>query len=458
MVFCRSKPARSNVRVDFHLPFRSRTSWKNSEILVGDKCETIFLVTVRVNEAFTSDIIMELPRGRHLEIVEVGRMPRRAKVRFRQDGLLMTGWISVKTRLNEALIAKRAGAAYTDFWVGGHLEVLSPATMRRDEALSSDVVAELSPGTMVMFKEIGQTTSRRAKIGTDNGEGWISLWTKQGEPLFCEVDVKVLTAIIVQKEAKLHANVVDAGGASLKECGFAKNAKISDLEKEVLGDLKPKWPGVSFFSDDCTPVLQSPLKQHGRLTMKQSLRPVFRNTARPSRRWKLLTGLTVFPCRRLRTAMGELHEPKLNCSDTREEAALIYAAAFKHRPAMDDLLCEHEVNVDAVDDTEKTALHHVSKLPKSGDSAPHATDDVQARIVKALVNRQAHVDARDHNGCTALMFAAAHGNEPVAKLLLEAGANLNARDHEGHTPASYATNFGHGSFADSLKQISAGFR
>merc|ERR1712226_358588 len=60
-----------------------------------------------------------------------------------------------------------------------------------------------------------------------------------------------------------------------------------------------------------------------------------------------------------------------------------------------------------------------------------------------LVEKKADGKARDHNGCTALMFAVANGDAVTMKALLDAGANPEVSDYEGHKPMDYAEQFGH---------------
>lgn len=80
--------------------------------------------------------------------------------------------------------------------------------------------------------------------------------------------------------------------------------------------------------------------------------------------------------------------------------------------------------------------------------------EIQAEIVQTLLTHGAYVEARDHNGCTALMFAAAAGNEHATSVLLP-HANVNCKDYEGHTPLEYTKNFGYPLVADLLRNAGA---
>merc|ERR1711957_1020159 len=147
--------------------------------------------------------------------------------------------------------------------------------------------------------------------------------------------------------------------------------------------------------------------------------------------------------------------PNLNAADIRGKTALIYASAFGNKDIVEYLTQAHakEIDVQMTDDTQKTALHHASKRARARRDSGY--NDVQAEIVSLLLEAGAFMEARDHNGCTALMFAVANGDTSVVKRLLTNAANPNTRDFEGHTPLDYAKNFGHQIMGDLLKNAGA---
>jgi len=102
------------------------------------------------------------------------------------------------------------------------------------------------------------------------------------------------------------------------------------------------------------------------------------------------------------------------------------------------LLAQSDVDVNAIDDTQKSALHHASKRGRTSLEETRQSD-----IIRCLVRGGSYIEARDHNGCTALMFAVANGDDISARILLEANANVNLKDYEGHSPLDYAVNFNH---------------
>ena len=58
--------------------------------------------------------------------------------------------------------------------------------------------------------------------------------------------------------------------------------------------------------------------------------------------------------------------------------------------------------------------------------------------VRHLLGQGADPDARDDDGCPALMIATADGDRDLARALLEAGANPNLRDTDGWTALDVA--------------------
>lgn len=102
-------------------------------------------------------------------------------------------------------------------------------------------------------------------------------------------------------------------------------------------------------------------------------------------------------------------------------------------------LLKKKVDVNAVDHSVKSALHHVSKRVRQRRGAEFDAD--QTDIVKLLLQARAQLEARDGNGCTPLMFAVANGDEAVARYLLESKANVLISDSEGHTSLDYAQDF-----------------
>lgn len=367
------------------------SSWVEDTFLEeGDSCETISAATVRVEESLESDILGELPVGASLVILEVGE-GRRAKMSSRS----FTGWISVRTKTNEPLVAKRRkdlALALEDFVPNCQIQVKSIVSVRATEELNSQVLADLRPGHTVNIVETSESNKRRAKVYSDTVEGWISLATRQGELLV----VKALSLETTSNRSSTASMVLPFQGSSSKIKNLLEAARAGDVH---------------------------------------AIRRVVEGSGLMSR-------------------IGVSNRPSLNVSDVRGKTALIYAAAFGNRDVVKYLLeLSSEVDVNYVDDTKKSALHHASKRARRIEGA--AADMSQADIVRMLIEAGSLIEARDHNGCTALMFAVANGEHGVAKALVEASANVNVRDFEGHTPLDYASNLGHPELANFLRSEGA---
>ena len=69
--------------------------------------------------------------------------------------------------------------------------------------------------------------------------------------------------------------------------------------------------------------------------------------------------------------------------------------------------------------------------------------ETPARLARLLASFGAHVDARDHDGSTALHAAAQHGHSAAATMLLAHGADASVRTRCGDTPLHYAARGGH---------------
>lgn len=146
----------------------------------------------------------------------------------------------------------------------------------------------------------------------------------------------------------------------------------------------------------------------------------------------------------LRKLIATGHIP-INCSDIHHKTAMMYAASFGKNEAVEFLLSQEGIDVAALDDTQKSALHHAAR-PKRKTRGSSVVEEVppprSGEIVNMLVKAGAAIEARDHNGCTALLFAVGTGDSEVVRCLLEHGSSVNVRDYEGQTPAMYARNSG----------------
>mmetsp|Transcript_36680 Transcript_36680/g.84390 ORF Transcript_36680/g.84390 Transcript_36680/m.84390 type:complete len:1127 (-) Transcript_36680:98-3478(-) len=363
-------------------------------VVIGDPYETISPVTVRAECSMESEILhSELPMGIPIEVLEVSQiMPRRIKI---QAGSLC-GWISYKTLQDEPLIKKRRKEDATVLSniqpSAEHTEVKSMVTVRRGEDLCSEIVKELKPGSLIEILEKGQLNSRRAKIKV--------------------VDTAEVGWISVQtRQGEALVGPVSVDIKSKSQGGLLNKMSTSKV-KELLEAAR---------AGDAATVQRISSGSSGIMS-------------------KFST------------------KPSLNCTDVRGKSPLIYAAAFGHKSVVMHLLGVEDTEVNLVDDTLKSALHHACKKARSKRSENDvgaSADADQAEIVTQLVNRNATLEGRDHNGVTPLMFAVANGDLAMTEVLLRSNANPNVRDYEGHMPLDYANNFNRIDVAALLKQSGA---
>jgi hypothetical protein len=119
--------------------------------------------------------------------------------------------------------------------------------------------------------------------------------------------------------------------------------------------------------------------------------------------------------------------------------ALMMAAFKRNKPAAEALLARGA----AVNRPGWTALHYAAA---SGDED----------IARLLINRKAKLDAvspKESGAYTPLMMAAREGQAGVARLLLEQGANARLLNTEGLSAAQIAERAGHGDIAAAIAGI-----
>ena len=92
-----------------------------------------------------------------------------------------------------------------------------------------------------------------------------------------------------------------------------------------------------------------------------------------------------------------------------------------------------------------------------GDVVPlvSAAGDSCVEVVQMLLDRGARVDAKDHDGRTALIKASQAGHLEMVRLLLQHGADINIRDGNGRTGWTFAAMSGRLDIAELFKQARA---
>ena len=71
------------------------------------------------------------------------------------------------------------------------------------------------------------------------------------------------------------------------------------------------------------------------------------------------------------------------------------------------------------------------------------------RVLQCLLDSGAQMDLQDHQGFSAMMFAALYNQAFAASLLLDAGARQDLRDNGGRTALHWATEAGN----DTIEQL-----
>eukprot|EP00913_Durusdinium_trenchii_P011232 g10548.t1 len=382
------------------------------ELTQGSSCVTLAVVTVRQEDSLSSQILGHFNVGSQLKVLQLSNAKPGELLRAEVKSASMQGWITVRNTGGQALVGMEANKVsrstrLEDVMKGSQLETLRLMTLRAGEALSSECVGQLPPHTRITVLEVlaePQGALRRAKISTLESsqpkegrmEGWASLCDSKGNVLgrrMCgwRMDGWTIghpTRVTVEHQVK---ETVDEGGSKKQAnlaIGLLQSARSGEFQK-----FKEIAEAVAREGDE-TPIS-------------------------PSRR----------------------RDSPLDCCDVRGRTPLIYAAAFGSVNIVEFLLSKDEVYVNALDDTQKTALHHAAR---------HS----QADILRLLLNGGAMTEARDHNGCTALMFAAGTGNMAGLQVLLEKQANPGAEDYQGNSALSYAKDLNHQEIVEKL--IAAG--
>jgi ankyrin repeat protein len=148
----------------------------------------------------------------------------------------------------------------------------------------------------------------------------------------------------------------------------------------------------------------------------------------------------------------------INVVDKIGGSAALTLAAWQGRDHLVELLLEQGADPDRRERNGRTAFHIAAErgyqdcvilLVEGGadiDAVIHGWTPMllacqlpsHSYIPTYLVNKGAKVRVANHNGRTALHWAAQHGRRGFASLLLGKGADVDARDQWGKTPRQYA--------------------
>ncbi len=95
------------------------------------------------------------------------------------------------------------------------------------------------------------------------------------------------------------------------------------------------------------------------------------------------------------------------------------------------LLLNHDVDVNAINNVGATALHYIA-LNTESNTNEHS-------IVELLLSNGADVDIKDGNGDTPLTIASFRGKSDLAKLLIDAGADVSEKNNRDFTALMLAS-------------------
>lgn len=132
--------------------------------------------------------------------------------------------------------------------------------------------------------------------------------------------------------------------------------------------------------------------------------------------------------------------------------ALHLACANCNTPLI-QLILENGADIEATDNDGETALH---KVPCASDGlgihmfsrdgsrkAERISSFGPEAAAQLLLEKGADINAKNHNGKTALHLSAKYDEDLVMKLLLQNGIDLNSTDHSGNTALHIASSAGH---------------
>lgn len=373
-----------------------------------------------------------------------------------------------------------------DVCVHDQCEALSELIVRLEENLESEQLTILPPGTAMVVLEKGEWRCIKMRVmpGIEdsplaNVEGWINSRTSSNWPLItrCSDDAlfasadfdvggrhEVKSTVAVREMERLDSRLVDELVAGtivrIRELGATNRRRV----KVITQTSVEGW--ISCVTRTGEPLLGkigsgSPVRSRegGRDEGGKALQ-VRSEFFRAAQEGDIFAIRNLFERKGMFSKVTVNRSMDLNEADLRGKTLLCYAAAFGHKDIVEYLL-NRRANVAAVDDTQKSALHHAARrgsVPEDLQLAASSSDfspivvDVYAEIVSILLSFGADIDGHDHHGCSPLMFAVANNRICVTRGLLQAQADVNVKDHEGHRPLDYAMHFGHSELENLLRQ------
>ena len=134
------------------------------------------------------------------------------------------------------------------------------------------------------------------------------------------------------------------------------------------------------------------------------------------------------------------NDPRLAHAWSGDGFTALHFAAFFGQESCARVLLDHHADPGAV------AKNAMQVMPLHSAAAGR-----NLAIVRALLEHGAPVNARQHQGWTALHEAAQSGDQAMVELLLKHGASPNAKNESGVTPQELAESKGHEQIAERLR-------
>ena len=120
--------------------------------------------------------------------------------------------------------------------------------------------------------------------------------------------------------------------------------------------------------------------------------------------------------------------------------------------SLNALLSAPYTAIDMPDHVGRTPLQWAAYANYASAEKTQATDQLRAPMVRLLIQHGAKVNAADHDGWTALMWASWSGLTDVVNELLAQGAQTTPSDRQGNTALTLAQKKGH---ADIVRRLTA---